>query len=151
MPRFLVLCASDRRGTLLSNGRSTAGEKVWAWPGMVRKTSLNNVVYVSTSGLLGGSDGKSGSASQCLSIVELPDCQGQYRIFRRSSVTYECKRCRISVSMSDHELLTRRCLLILEGQISTNKSSTSLRVTAQVCLSFMDPSPLSITLLTCLP
>ena len=94
-----------------------------------RKTSVNRFLYVSTSGSPLGSDRKSGTASQCLSIVELPDWQGQYRTLRRSSVTYECKRCWITVLMSDDKPLTRSRLSTLAGQIWTNQSSTSLGVT----------------------
>ena len=125
---------------MLSISRTTAGDKFRGCRRNVRKTSVNTVLYVSTSGSLQGSDGKSGSASQCLSPVKVPDCQEQYRFLRQSSVTCKCKRCQISVSMSDDKQLTRRRLLILAGLIWTNKSSKLLSVTAQVCRSFMDPS-----------
>ena len=54
-------------------------------------------------------------------MVDVPDFQGQYRIVRRSSKTYECKRCRISVSMSEDKPLTNRHLLNLAGQMWTNE------------------------------
>ena len=47
--------------------------------------------------------------------------------------------------MPDDKSQTGRGLLILAGQIWTNKSSSLLGVTTQVSLSFMNPSRLSIT------
>ena len=50
--RGLAFWTSDRRGILLSINRITAGEKVQGCRRNVRKTSVNTVLYVSTSGSL---------------------------------------------------------------------------------------------------
>ena len=52
MSRMFVRWASDRKGTLLSINRSTAGEKFRGCRRNVRKTSVNTVLYVATSGSL---------------------------------------------------------------------------------------------------
>ena len=55
--------------------QSYYGQKIRGCGRNLRKTSVNTLLYVSTSSSLQGSDGTSGSASQCLSVIEVPEAK----------------------------------------------------------------------------